>query len=92
MASVTDISTCLLFSNVRISREGNVHSLEINGARPEQSGELACTAKNSAGSKRQNAQLAVKEVGLGPTFVRNLQVSSNNQSFYCIFNSFFINI
>jgi hypothetical protein len=60
---------------VNISKEGNVHALEITKAKPEQSGEIACTAKNSAGSKRQNVQLIVKETGFGPTIAKNLQVS-----------------
>lgn len=37
------------------------------------SGELACIAQNSVGSKRQNVQLGVKEVGQAPLFSKNLE-------------------
>lgn len=40
---------------------------------PEQSGEIACEAKNSVGLKKQIAMLAVKMIGEAPTFTRNLE-------------------
>uniref|UniRef100_A0A914KKC3 Ig-like domain-containing protein n=1 Tax=Meloidogyne incognita TaxID=6306 RepID=A0A914KKC3_MELIC len=59
--------------NIRITKEGNNHILEITNVKKEQAGECACIAKNSAGTKRQNSQLTVKEVGVPPTFARNLE-------------------
>ncbi|KAL3121108.1 hypothetical protein niasHT_005368 [Heterodera trifolii] len=60
-------------TNIKISNEGNLHMLEINNVQLEQAGELACTAKNSAGSKRQNAHLTVKESGGAPAFERSIE-------------------
>ena len=64
-----------VLSNIRITKEGNNHILEITNVKKEQAGECACIAKNSAGTKRQNSQLTVKEVGVPPTFARNLEVA-----------------
>jgi hypothetical protein len=48
--------------------------LEIKEVTPQQFGEYSCTAKNVAGSKRENAQLVVKEGGgSAPTFAKNLE-------------------
>lgn len=68
------------FSNIRISNEGNLHMLEINNVQLEQAGELACTVKNSAGSKRQNAHLTVKESGGAPAFERSIEVNGTNEA------------
>uniref|UniRef100_A0A914I5C8 Muscle M-line assembly protein unc-89 n=1 Tax=Globodera rostochiensis TaxID=31243 RepID=A0A914I5C8_GLORO len=59
--------------NIKVSSEGNLHMLEINDVQLGQAGDLACTAKNSAGSKRQNAHLTVKESGGAPVFVRSIE-------------------
>lgn len=40
---------------------------------PEQTGEIACEAKNKVGSKKQTATLTVKPSGKAPTFTRNIQ-------------------
>lgn len=40
---------------------------------PEQSGEISCEARNSAGHKKQHATLTVKPTGEAPTFAKNLE-------------------
>lgn len=47
--------------------------LEITSVELKQVGEISCQAKNSVGLKRQNAQLAVKEVGVAPIFIKYLE-------------------
>ena len=59
--------------NVKISKEGNTHILEIAEVTPDQAGEYGCAAKNTAGTKRQNAKLVVKEFGNAPTFLKTLE-------------------
>lgn len=40
---------------------------------PEQSGEISCEARNSVGSKKQLATLAVKLTGKAPFFEKNIE-------------------
>lgn len=47
--------------------------LEFSNVQVSQSGEVGCTARNNVGSKRQNAQLEVRETGNAPTFVRKIE-------------------
>uniref|UniRef100_A0A1I7S955 Muscle M-line assembly protein unc-89 n=1 Tax=Bursaphelenchus xylophilus TaxID=6326 RepID=A0A1I7S955_BURXY len=60
-------------TNIKISASGDVHTLEITDAEISQTGEVSCSATNSKGTKKQNAQLIVKEVGRAPLFIRNLE-------------------
>lgn len=50
-----------------------MHTLTLIDVLPEQSGEISCEAKNSVGSKKQLATLAVKPTGKAPFFVKNIE-------------------
>uniref|UniRef100_A0A9J2P3W7 Immunoglobulin I-set domain protein n=1 Tax=Ascaris lumbricoides TaxID=6252 RepID=A0A9J2P3W7_ASCLU len=60
-------------STINITTENETHTLIMKEVTPEQSGEIACEAKNSVGLKKQIAMLAVKMIGEAPTFTRNLE-------------------
>lgn len=65
--------TLCLRRHVKIGKEGDTHTLEILDAPLDYNGELACIAQNTVGSKRQNVQVSVKEVGQAPLFAKNLE-------------------
>ncbi|EJW72374.1 hypothetical protein WUBG_16722 [Wuchereria bancrofti] len=50
-----------------------MHTLVLNDILPEQSGEISCEARNSVGSKKQLATLAIKPTGKAPFFERNIE-------------------
>nr|CRZ24661.1 BMA-UNC-89, isoform b [Brugia malayi] len=60
-------------SNIKITEEDGMHTLVLNDVLPEQSGEISCEARNSVGSKKQLATLAIKPTGKAPFFERNIE-------------------
>uniref|UniRef100_A0A7E4UT28 Muscle M-line assembly protein unc-89 n=1 Tax=Panagrellus redivivus TaxID=6233 RepID=A0A7E4UT28_PANRE len=62
----------LTADNVKTTSAGDIHTIEFNKVRLDQAGELACEAKNTAGHKKQNCTINVKEAGIAPNFVSNL--------------------
>ncbi|CAG9533738.1 unnamed protein product [Cercopithifilaria johnstoni] len=60
-------------NNIKITEEDGVHTLVLSDVLPEQSGEISCEAKNSVGSKKQLATLAVKLTGKAPIFEKNIE-------------------
>uniref|UniRef100_A0A0R3RFL4 Immunoglobulin I-set domain protein n=1 Tax=Elaeophora elaphi TaxID=1147741 RepID=A0A0R3RFL4_9BILA len=58
---------------MKITEEDGTHTLVMNDVVPEQSGEISCEAKNSVGSRKQLASLAVKPTGKAPFFVKNIE-------------------
>ncbi|VDD94061.1 unnamed protein product, partial [Enterobius vermicularis] len=60
-------------SNITIVEENGTHTVTMKQVIPEQSGEISCEARNSAGHKKQHATLTVKPTGEAPTFAKNLE-------------------
>ncbi|CAJ0570275.1 unnamed protein product, partial [Mesorhabditis spiculigera] len=61
------------FPNIKTTSDGNKHNIEIAEIPTDQSGELSCSATNSAGHKKQSCQLQVKLTGDAPTFGQQLE-------------------